>query len=74
MMAQKGIDQIFSIYRVKRSLSPCNQTDSKCDEKKNFKDQNKITRFWGFIHIYSTNIHFVFVTEVQFTDRSSNSS
>lgn len=36
--------------------------------------QGKITRFCGFIHIYSTNIHFLFVTQVQFTDLSSISS
>lgn len=42
--------------------------------QKTEKRQDKITRFCGFIHIYSTNIHFLFVTEVQFTDLSSNSS
>lgn len=40
-----SIDQIFSIYRVKRSLSPCNQTDSKCDEKKTSKTKIKLQDF-----------------------------
>lgn len=34
----------------------------------------KMTRISGFIHIYSTNIHFLSITEMQFTDQSSKSS
>lgn len=35
--------------------------------------RKKLQDFSPFIHIYSTNIHFVFVTEVHFTNQSSNS-